>query len=441
MWPTRKVLSHMSYKRFQVIWRNMYLVKPDEGDDDGDETDSDDEGEDTDDDDGSQPPDERWFAKAAPIIDLVNETSKKVCKFPAFCVSIDEQMKKFKGHSGQTFRMKNKPISKGYKFWAICCANSGFCYHYIPPARTGNVEGGKIIDLVLLLLGKLPQKESRQYVAAMDNLFTLSKVLSGARAMNVAICGTARARHGWPLKEYKNIFDERFNSLYWINDKDNFQIQQWVDNNVVTMVTTMHTPDKTVSRVRKKPRVNAVNKANLNRIWGEIFPRMIEIPKVIDDYNHWMGGVDQNDQLISNYRHQLHCKLIWMPLMLHSLDVLCVNAYLAHVGLQTEVNNWLEQKEFILSLVEILQEQAIVMEYRWLRSAHEHTNTPSPANKRQRINPSKLRLPIERLEPPMDAHVHTFSKTRSTCKYCSFLNLRSKQLHPKRSPLKVSDVY
>ena len=40
------------------------------------------------------------------------------------------------------------------------------------------------------------------------------------------------------------------------------------------------------------------------------------------------------------------------------------------------------------------------MEHRLLRSAHEHTNTPSPANKQQRINPSKPRLPIERLEPP-----------------------------------------
>ena len=81
------------------------------------------------------------------------------------------------------------------------------------------------------------------------------------------------------------------------------------------------------------------------------------------------------------------------------------------------------------------------MEYRRLRSAHEHTNTPSPTNKQQRINPSKPRLPIERLEPPLDAHVHTFLKTRSTCKYCSFLNLRSKQLHPKQAPPKVSNVY
>ena len=134
MWPTHNAISHMSYKCFQVIWRNIYLVKPDGADDDGDDSDTSDEGEDMDNDDGSQPQDERWFAKAAPIIDLVNETSKKVCKFPAFCVSIDEQMKKFKGCSGQTFQMKNKPISEGYKFWAICFANSGYCYHFIPTA-------------------------------------------------------------------------------------------------------------------------------------------------------------------------------------------------------------------------------------------------------------------------------------------------------------------
>ena len=88
------------------------LVKADGGDNDGDESDSCDKGEDMDDDDGSQPQDERWFAKAPRIIDLVNETSNKVWKIPAFCVSIDEQIKTFKGCSGQTFPMKNKPISK-----------------------------------------------------------------------------------------------------------------------------------------------------------------------------------------------------------------------------------------------------------------------------------------------------------------------------------------
>ena len=106
-----------------------------------------------------------------------------------------------------------------------------------------------------------------------------------------------------------------------------------------------------------------------------------------------------------------------MPLMFHSLDVLRVNAYLAHFRLQTNMRDQLEQKEFVLSLVEIMQERAIVMDYSQLRSAHEHTTTPSPVSKQQRINAKKPSLPVERLEPPMEAHVHTFSKTRSI--YCS----------------------
>ena len=146
------------------------------------------------------------------------------------------------------------------------------------------------------------------------------------------------------------------------------------------MVMTMHTHDETVSHVRKNLRVNVVNKANPNRIWGDRFARRIKIPEVIDDYD-LDGGVDQNDQLIPNYHHQLHCKQIWMPLMFHSLDVLCVNAYLTHFRLQTGMRDWLEQNEFILSLVEMTQERANVMDYRKLRSVHECTTTPSPANK------------------------------------------------------------
>ena len=70
-----------------------------------------------------------------------------------------------------------------------------------------------------------------------------------------------------------------------------------------------------------------------------------------------------------------------MPLMFHSLDVLHVNEYLVHFRLQTDMKDQLEQKEFILLLVEIMQERAIAMDYRQLRSVHEHTTTPSPVNK------------------------------------------------------------
>ena len=58
--------------------------------------------------------------------------------------------------------------------------------------------------------------------------------------------------------------------------------------------------------------------------------REIKIPKVIDDYNHWMGGVDKADQLISSYRPNVRCRRVWMPMIFHAMDVLRINAYIVH---------------------------------------------------------------------------------------------------------------
>ena len=136
----------------------------------------------------------------------------------------------------------------------------------------------------------------KKYVVAMDNLFTYSRSLIGARERHVAVVGTARAQGGWPPKEYRDVEEERFNSLH----VDNFQINRWVDNNIVTMVTTMHELDETTVCVRKKPQVTTVNKKNLSQTWDDSATKAIEIPQCVDNYNHWMGGVDVADQLVSN---------------------------------------------------------------------------------------------------------------------------------------------
>ena len=92
-------------------------------------------------------------------------------------------------------------------------------------------------------------------------------MIVGAQELGVAVVGTARARRGWPAKEIKDIKDDRFNTLYWLNDKKDYQIQRWVDNNIVTMVTSFHTAEKTITRIRKKPRVTSTNKKHLNKVW------------------------------------------------------------------------------------------------------------------------------------------------------------------------------
>ena len=68
------------------IWRHIHLTPIRQGDFFGNEVDEED-----------PPIDARWYAKAAPFIDQANRISQKLCKFPGFCVSVDEMMRLFKG--------------------------------------------------------------------------------------------------------------------------------------------------------------------------------------------------------------------------------------------------------------------------------------------------------------------------------------------------------
>ena len=76
------------------------------------------------------------------------------------------------------------------------------------------------------------------------------------------------------------------------------------------MVSTVHTGCKgeAVEADRRRPRINPINKNNVAHVWGNKHRRKISIPVIINDYNHWMNGVDIADQLIANYRPKLRCK-------------------------------------------------------------------------------------------------------------------------------------
>lgn len=167
------------------------------------------------------PEQQPWYSKVKPLLDHVNQLSKRLCRHPGFALSVDEMMRKFKGRSMQTHRMKNKPIKEGYKFFAICDAQTGFVYHFFPD---GQKETNKIVEFVKRLIETVPSCDTKKYVVIMDNYFTLSSVMIQTRQLNGAALGTARHRRGWPPEEYKKIKDDRFNSLYVYHHKDNYLI-------------------------------------------------------------------------------------------------------------------------------------------------------------------------------------------------------------------------
>jgi hypothetical protein len=73
------------------------------------------------------------------------------------------------------------------------------------------------------------------------------------------------------------------------------------------MLSTIPTIDKDedfVENERRRPRDTSTD-ANFTRgIFGEEATITLKIPRIVDDYNHNMNGVDIADQLRSNYSTQ-----------------------------------------------------------------------------------------------------------------------------------------
>ena len=82
-----------------------------------------------------------------------------------------------------------------------------------------------------------------------------------------------------------------------------------------------------IMRVRHWQRINELNKGF---VLGERATKIIKVPGILNDYNHWMFGVDITDGLIASYRPKIRCRQTWMPIMLHCFDILHVNCYILY---------------------------------------------------------------------------------------------------------------
>ena len=89
----------------------------------------------------------------------------------------------------------------------------------------------------------VPEEDQDHFIIAMDNYFTLPKVMKKLREKDIGVVGTACFRKNWPPKELKNINADEvdFNDFYWTIDENNTLVGRWIDNGLVLVVSTFHT--------------------------------------------------------------------------------------------------------------------------------------------------------------------------------------------------------
>ena len=107
-------------------------------------------------------------------------------------------------------------------------------------------------------------------------------------------------------------------------------VAQWMDNGMVFNVSTVHKADQIIERCRGRPRKTLKNKAHVDKRWGQQGKVDIWIPKLIDDYNHWMGGVDLCDHHISYYHPNIRCRHNWIPIFIQMLSIIRSNLCIVH---------------------------------------------------------------------------------------------------------------
>ncbi len=394
----------MTRNRFRFLWRHLHLNVDNVTGDDvrNEENDNDDEAiEDRDNEgDDEAPPVESkvvWFEKLKPFVDHFRNVSESLIHILGTNLSIDEMIVCFWGQSNGTHRIKNKPIGEGYKFFTLSTTN-GFIVNFTLDGRVAAKKNeleystdrsvGKIESMLLHVfevIDRLKEKQKdriertghvtrnnekemetkqQQFIVAMDNYFSLPKVIAKLREMGVGMVGTSRFKPNWPPKPLKDIDIDKsnFNEFYWLIDEHGTLVARWKDNGMVLCCSTIHRVGKTIERLRKKPRLTTTNSSHVKQVWGDKGCTNIKIPTLIDDYNHWMGGVDMSDQLIAYYHPNLRCFRTWIPMFLQIVSMIRCNSYLIYKSkLQNEARtrvNVLSHKQFTLAIVNELLKKA-----------------------------------------------------------------------------------
>jgi Transposase IS4 len=216
----------------------------------------------------------------------------------------------------------------------------------------GTAEAKKHPDLspthsaVLQLAKTLPYR-AYEFTLFCDNLFGNHKLFSLLRQLGIGACGTARKNVTAPIFGSLDTWKVAWGTLHskvvdvYPQNAENGKVLMsiWQDSNKVGFLSTVHDALEWTVQLRKLPRGSSTYFAITKQPFIMFDPpkgcknpyewtRLLPIPGMIDDYNHFMGGVDIADQLRAHFSTQLRGVKTWKPLFYWLLDTAIVNAYL-----------------------------------------------------------------------------------------------------------------
>jgi hypothetical protein len=165
------------------------------------------------------------------------------------------------------------------------------------------------------------------------------------------------------------------------------------------------------------PAIEALKPTQTGRKKQEyVHVRPLPIPKMVDDYNYFMNGVDIADQLQARFTTEQQTSQTWMPLFYYLLDAAICNAYILSEHYRKSRPSYDSTKR-IRGTHQAFREaliDALLIQYK-IAPTHIYT--------------SSRHLPIRRLDRPDSLHQKRKTTYCGKCHFCRFKqDLLEKQL-------------
>lgn len=182
--------------------------------------------------------------KIRPILDELNKAFMQFGVF-SYNICIDEQMVRYYGHHFLKQFIRGKPIRFGFKQWAMCCGESGYCYNaeVYEGKSNSSVEkdtNGLGMSVILNNISVIDNPEEHCFY--FDNFFTSFDLMKNLKDRNISATGTVRYNrmNNCPIKtdremkkEYRGAFDYRYdqiNEIFGLVWKDNSNVKMLSNN-------------------------------------------------------------------------------------------------------------------------------------------------------------------------------------------------------------------
>ena len=209
-------------------------------------------------------------------------------------VAIDERMVKSRHRSGFRQYIKDKPTKWGIKLWVLADSSNGYTIDfniYIGKAAGRTVSANGLgYDVVMRLMAPYFNLGYHLFV---DNFYSSLTLFKDLFENGVLATGTILdTRRSFPaaLKNSKEwAKGKERGCMRWVRDPPCL-VLQWVDNKVVSMITTVGNANDHI-QVSRKVR---------NR--GEWTTRLVQQPQIFKTYNLKMNAVDRSDQILTAFK-------------------------------------------------------------------------------------------------------------------------------------------